>query len=504
MKRALCSLLLLPALLLSGCASQDPAPAGSTPPAGETPAAGRPLTGEEIARVNKAFLSHTERDGVTYATPVSGFFTSYYDDVTQLDFFNFLYYFPGDGTLGEADQAEFDALAALPDFPWIDASTGQPWPSPADLPVPVHRITRASVDAALERYAGITSADLADTSGVLYLEEYDAWYTFTSDFGPGTFECAGGQVDEDAGAALLWTDTRGDGTRTELTLERDGETWHIRAHRNTADGLLLELLAGLEGTDIGSVSWYGSNQEPDAGTLAGLIRAAAAHPVSAPADAPYATTVWSLDCYLAPAGQDTYSGDDALHLTAGLAENVVEVFSGGSLPGGRVWLESGELYQLLRTSCDPPADLLPDPSAYAPYQEAIAAHLDGVCARAWEGRYTGWDIVEFAREDGWTGFSDGTALEVWFVRSAFRAEPAEEALQMLAGGMYVDSQLRAYGLDSAPLLLVAVPAGGEPFPLAFVPWDWWEGLSLAGTDSLDEALPLIAQAGELTAQGAEL
>lgn len=240
MKRALCSLLLLPALLLSGCSSRDPAPAVSTPPLEEspTPAAGRPLTGEEIAQVNEAFLSHTERDGVTYATPVSGFFTSFYDDVTQLDFFDFLYYFPGDGTLGEEDQEEFAALAALPDFPWIDGFTGRPWASPADLPVPVHRIPRASVDAALERYAGITTADLADTSGVPYSEEYDAWYTFSSDFGPGTFPCAGGQVDEEAGAALLWTDTREDGSRTELTLERDGENWHIRSHRNTADAAL--------------------------------------------------------------------------------------------------------------------------------------------------------------------------------------------------------------------------------------------------------------------------
>ena len=177
------------------------------------------------------------------------------------------------------------------------------WDLPEDLPVPIHRIPRASVDEALERYAGITSADLADTSGVPYLEEYDAWYTFSSDFGPGTFVCAGGQVDEEGGTALLWTDRRGDGTRTELLLGRDGEDWHIRAHRNTADDLLLELLAGLEGTDIGSVSWYGSNQEPDAGMLATLLREGAERSVPAPTDAPYATTVWILDCYLPRRGR---------------------------------------------------------------------------------------------------------------------------------------------------------------------------------------------------------
>ena len=242
------------------------------------------------------------------------------------------------------------------------------------------------------------------------------------------------------------------------------------------------------------MNWYGPGDPPEAEELAALIRAAAAHPADHPGltlNGSDTDVVWSLDCYY-------------FQLRAGLEENVVEVLGGASLPDGKVHLEDEALYQLLRTSRDPPADLLPDPSAYAPYQEAIAAHLDGVCARAWEGRYTGWDIVEFAQEDGWTSFADGTTLEVWFVRSAFRAEPAEAAVHMLAGGMYVDSQLRAYGLDSAPLLLVAVPAGGEPFPLAFVPWDWWEGLTLAGVDSLDEALPLIAQAGELTAQGAEL
>ena len=469
MKRALCSLLLLPALLLSGCASQDPAEPTPTPPAAapspsvvELPAVGRPLTGEEVAEVNEAFLSHTERDGVTYATPVSGFFTSYYDDVTQLDFFDFLYYFPGDGTLGEADQAEFDALAALPDFPYRDEVDTLGWDLPEDLPVPIHRIPRASVDAALERYAGITSADLADTSGVLWLEEYDAWYTFSSDFGPGTFVCAGGQVDEEAGAALLWTDRREDGTRTELLLGRDGEDWHIRAYRSTADADLLALLEALEAEDIGYVSWYGPSQEPDAGTLAGLIRAAAAHPVPAPADAPYATTVWSLDCYLAPAGQDTYSGDDALHLTAGLAENVVEVFGGGSLPGGRVWLESGELYQLLRTSCD--SEGVINETCYEKYRDLVDGYYDSRLEEVRDGGYVSWELTEFAGVLGTTK-EDGKGAVAFRMEAAFRTDPPELAPQRLAGGMYVDSQLRAHGLDWQSVYLVTLD--GEPVGIAF-------------------------------------
>ena len=80
-------------------------------------------------------------------------------------------------------------------------------------------------------WLAVTAAELADTSGVPYLEEYDAWYTFTSDFGPGKFLCAGGEVDEAAGTARLWTEPREDGGRAELALQRDGESWHIRSHR---------------------------------------------------------------------------------------------------------------------------------------------------------------------------------------------------------------------------------------------------------------------------------
>ena len=194
----------------------DPAPQPSVPAAEP-----RALTPEEISRVNQAFAPGAEEGGVADATPASGFFTSYYDDVRELDFAAFLEYYPDDGTLSAGDEAESDALKTLPGYPW-DMSPGD---------VPTHRITRASVDAALERYAGITAAELADTSGVPYLEEYDAWYTFTSDFGPGKFLCAGGEVDEAAGTARLWTEPREDGGRAELALQRDGESWHIRSHR---------------------------------------------------------------------------------------------------------------------------------------------------------------------------------------------------------------------------------------------------------------------------------
>lgn len=429
------------------------------PPLQDAPSEGpRALSQEEIDQVNEAFASWTEENGATIATPVSGFFTSYYDDVTRLDFAAFLQYFPDDGTLSAGDEAEAAALAALPGYPW-GISPGS---------VPIHRITRASVDAALERYAGITSANLADTSGVPYLEDYDAWYTFTSDFGPGTFVCAGGQVEGDT--ALLWTADREDGYRTELTLQKDGENWHIRAHRNTADQALLERLANLTAEDIGYVSWYGSNEPSSAEELAELLRQAAEYPVdhdSLTLNGSATDVVWTLDCYLAPKDQETYSGDDALYLQAGLEENVVEVFGGANLPGGRLHLESEALYQLLRTSLDTPDDI--DQEAYAACKALTDAYYDARLAQvSADGGFVGWELTGFREAD------DEAALDAraYAISAAFYTDPPEGALRLLAGGMYADSSLRAHGLDWQRVYLVTI--GGEPAGVLRQDWEGTE------------------------------
>lgn len=190
-----------------------------------------PLTQAEIDRANDAFAAMVQEGGTVRAAPWNGFFLSAYDDVTELDFAAFLSYCPGDGYLEDADQEEFAALAALPGAFFAEAYASGRWTSPSDLPVPVHRILRSSVDATLEEWAGVTTEDLQSTDGVLYLEDYDAYYTFTSDFGPGEFLCAGGESDGET--ARLWTETAGDGTRWEVVFQRDGEDWHLRSHRQT-------------------------------------------------------------------------------------------------------------------------------------------------------------------------------------------------------------------------------------------------------------------------------
>ena len=116
--------------------------------------------------------------------PASYFLTSYYGNVRDLNFAEFLRYFPQDGSI--SDEAEFEALKKLDDWPfkWVE--------NMADMPVPIQQHTVSSINEVLTRWGGITTNDL-DTAGVCYLEKYDAYYTYTSDFNTVLFAAESGQ-----------------------------------------------------------------------------------------------------------------------------------------------------------------------------------------------------------------------------------------------------------------------------------------------------------------------
>ena len=117
--------------------------------------------------------------------PASYFLTSYYGNVRDLNFAEFLRYFPEDG--GISDEAEYEALRNLDSWPFKQAESME------QMPVPIHKISAASVNEVLRAYGGITAADLSNTDGVFYLKDYDAYYTYTSDFGFSSFTAESGQ-----------------------------------------------------------------------------------------------------------------------------------------------------------------------------------------------------------------------------------------------------------------------------------------------------------------------
>lgn len=181
----------------------------------------QPLSAEELSWFNETFqpFVYDKRGEPIGVNPWSCFFTSYYDDVRDLDFVEFMRYFPGDGSF--VSDEEFAALSKLETFPFYGEVSTR-----ADMPVPVSRYPARLVNQVLKEYAGITTADL-DISGLEYLPEYDAFYNYTSDFGPGMFTCTRGEVDGDIVRLYEELETGTD----MLALRKVGSNYQIVAHQ---------------------------------------------------------------------------------------------------------------------------------------------------------------------------------------------------------------------------------------------------------------------------------
>ena len=145
---------------------------------------GEPLSEEEIEFFNEMLNPITVSKGNMEKNPWGDFFMSYYDNVREINFPSFIAYFPSDGS--KVEEEEFQKLREVEAWGFDNCETLE------DMVVPVHSISKKEVDAVLMEYAGITSDDL-DTSAVAYLEEYDCYYTSTSDFAWGMFICSEGE-----------------------------------------------------------------------------------------------------------------------------------------------------------------------------------------------------------------------------------------------------------------------------------------------------------------------
>lgn len=152
--------------------------------------------------------------------PASYFLTSYYDNIRDLNFEEFIRYFPSSG---KTTEAEFEALKKLDDWPfkWVE--------NMADMPVPIQQHTVSSINEVLTRWGGITTNDL-DTAGVCYLEKYDAYYTYTSDFNMFYFIAESG---EQIGDYVYLYEPVGNGGIAVLTLHLTAGTdeWQVVSHQ---------------------------------------------------------------------------------------------------------------------------------------------------------------------------------------------------------------------------------------------------------------------------------
>ena len=136
---------------------------------------------------------------------------------------NIVLYFKIDGaTLDSTYMGNSKSLKKLDDWPFKRVARME------DMPVPIHRHTVSSINEVLTRWGGITTSDL-DTSGVCYLEKYDAYYTYTSDFNMFYFIAESG---EQVGNYVYLRKSVENGNIAVLTLRLTPGTdeWQIVSH----------------------------------------------------------------------------------------------------------------------------------------------------------------------------------------------------------------------------------------------------------------------------------
>jgi len=178
-----------------------------------------PLTEEEVQQYNnelKPIL--VDSQGTSNVNILSNFFTSYYDKPEDINLEEFLAYFPPDNDVHDED--EFKALKEDRKWPFdgVDMTISH-------MPVPIHRFSAATVNGVLQKYMGISLDDLngVDTENLIYLDEYDSYYNFTSDFAAGVFYCTHGEAEGDI--VRLFNES------VKLTLKKHDDDFLIVSHQ---------------------------------------------------------------------------------------------------------------------------------------------------------------------------------------------------------------------------------------------------------------------------------
>lgn len=190
-----------------------------------------PLTADELDELEAYTACQVstyieEWGGYTVSpTPISCFFTSLYDDSRDMDANTFITYCPSLKVLDSDDEDEFRLVQKKINFRATDGHLL----TLEEMPTPCHRLPRSYINDILMQYAGITIEDMHSDwkSNLCYVPETDCFYTFTSDFGPGSFNPSYG---EKSGAIVtLWGASSCNEGPAVLTLQKNGNGWLIRS-----------------------------------------------------------------------------------------------------------------------------------------------------------------------------------------------------------------------------------------------------------------------------------
>ncbi|MCH4886142.1 hypothetical protein EZV73_01115 [Acidaminobacter sp. JC074] len=175
------------------------------------------LSEKELESLNELFQPVLTFDTMSTVNPIGCFFTSFYEEVRDINLSEFLMYYP----YGEVPKEleEYDILSKLDNWPFKHVKTLKA------MPVPIHRYKKAHVEEVLKSITGVKIDQLSELAlkDVLYLEETDAFYNYTSDFGPGWFKCTSGYHEKDR----LILEGQAIDTEARLTIVKIGDEYYI-------------------------------------------------------------------------------------------------------------------------------------------------------------------------------------------------------------------------------------------------------------------------------------
>lgn len=96
------------------------------------------------------------------------------------------------------------------------------------MPVPIHAFHVETINKELQKYMDITLDDISGigTENLIFLEKYNAYYNFTSDFATGIFQCTRGETN--GNIVRLFSES------VMLTLKKRSDDYLILSHQLSA------------------------------------------------------------------------------------------------------------------------------------------------------------------------------------------------------------------------------------------------------------------------------
>lgn len=281
--------------------------------------------------------------------------------------------------------------------------------------------------------------------------------------------------------AGCWAEAPGKGTEEE-TADADQTVTGSNSDQEEEQVSWESFLASIQAEDIGYPSWSINRANPTDGELAQYLQNAASRQTDSSADR-FGDIVWTLYMYVDAPQEDALDAKHQLNLEAGFQENLVGVWGGSALPDGKIYVDDSELYWLVRTINDSDAHI--DEDALSAYQAAIEQYIAYEQSRINNPAIT----VELLSVKERVNRSD-IGVEVYTIGTVWTSDTPEALLKSMAGGAYIDSELRLHpdGNSSLSYMLVI-----DKTPVGFLSWEVLEEIESQDFTSGEDLLNSIKE-----------